>query len=100
VREHEVLISIEEASIGGFGSHVVHFLAEDGLLDHGLKLRMMVLPDRYQDQDSPAKMVADAGLDADGIVAKALEALGLNEDAAQVSDIAVAGQGADAPKRA
>ena len=83
VREHEVLITIEEASIGGFGSHVVHFLSEDGLLDRGLKLRMMVLPDRYQDQDSPAKMVADAGLDADGIVAKALDALGLNEDAVQ-----------------
>ena len=83
VQEHEVLITIEEASIGGFGSHVVHFLSEDGLLDRGLKLRMMVLPDRYQDQDSPAKMVADAGLDADGIVAKALDALGLNEDAVQ-----------------
>ncbi|MEM8876287.1 MAG: 1-deoxy-D-xylulose-5-phosphate synthase [Pseudomonadota bacterium] len=96
VQEHEVLITIEEASIGGFGSHVVHFLSEDGLLDRGLKLRMMVLPDRFQDQDSPANMVADAGLDADGIVAKALDALGLNEDAG----LAEASRGTGAPQRA
>jgi 1-deoxy-D-xylulose-5-phosphate synthase len=98
-QEHEVLITIEEASVGGFGSQVVHFLSEDGLLDHGLKLRMMVLPDRYQDQDSPAKMVADAGLDADGIVAKALAALGLNESDEQEAGLAEAGQGG-APQRA
>jgi 1-deoxy-D-xylulose-5-phosphate synthase len=99
-QQHEVLITIEEASVGGFGSQVVHFLSEDGLLDHGLKLRMMVLPDRYQDQDSPAKMVADAGLDVDGIVAKALTALGLDQSGAQDGAIAEARHSAEAPQRA
>ncbi|MCT8970243.1 1-deoxy-D-xylulose-5-phosphate synthase [Microbaculum marinisediminis] len=73
---HEVLITVEEGSIGGFGSHVLQFLAEDGQLDRGLKVRAMVLPDTFIDQDSPAAMYAKAGLDAQGIVAKALEALG------------------------
>lgn len=75
-REHEVLITIEEGSIGGFGSFVLHALAEAGLLDRGLKVRPMVLPDLYLDQDKPARMYAKAGLDAAGIVAKAFEALG------------------------
>ncbi|WP_349367481.1 1-deoxy-D-xylulose-5-phosphate synthase [Salinarimonas sp.] len=75
-REHEVLITVEEGSIGGFGSFVLHALAEAGLLDRGLKVRPMVLPDVYLDQDKPAKMYAKAGLDAAGIVAKAFEALG------------------------
>ncbi|WP_349371335.1 1-deoxy-D-xylulose-5-phosphate synthase [Salinarimonas sp.] len=75
-REHEVLITVEEGSIGGFGSFVLHALAEAGLLDRGLKVRPMVLPDLFIDQDKPAKMYAKAGLDAAGIVAKAFEALG------------------------
>jgi 1-deoxy-D-xylulose-5-phosphate synthase len=75
-REHEVLITVEEGAIGGFGSHVLQTLAEQGLLDRGLKLRTMVLPDIFIDQDSPAAMYATAGLDAKGIVTKVFEALG------------------------
>ncbi len=77
-REHEVLITIEEGSIGGFGTYVLQSLAEHGVLDNGLKVRCMVLPDIFIDQDSPAAMYATAGLDAKGIVAKAFEALGQN----------------------
>jgi 1-deoxy-D-xylulose-5-phosphate synthase len=75
-REHEVLITIEEGSIGGFGSYVLQTLASHGALDHGLKVRPMVLPDTFIDQDSPNAMYAKAGLDAKGIVAKVFEALG------------------------
>ena len=75
-REHEVLITIEEGAIGGFGSYVLQALSENGLLDRGLKVRTMVLPDIFIDQDSPAAMYAKAGLDAKGIVAKVFEALG------------------------
>src|SRR5256885_10093500 len=75
-REHEVLITVEEGAIGGFGAHVMQALAEHGALDHGLKVRCMVLPDRFIDQDSPAAMYAVAGLDAKGIVAKVFDALG------------------------
>ncbi len=73
---HEVLITIEEGAHGGFGSHVLEFLAADGALDQGLKVRTMALPDRFLDQDTPAAMYRTAGLDAEGIVAKALAALG------------------------
>jgi len=75
-REHEVLVTIEEGSIGGFGSFVIQLLAEHGELDRGLKVRAMVLPDVFIDQDSPAAMYAKAGLDAKGIVAKVFEVLG------------------------
>ncbi len=75
-REHEVLITVEEGSIGGFGAQVMHTLAENGMLDHGLKVRSMVLPDVFIDQDSPAAMYAKAGLDAKGIVKRVFEALG------------------------
>jgi 1-deoxy-D-xylulose-5-phosphate synthase len=76
-REHEVLVTIEEGSIGGFGAHVMQTLAEEGALDRGgLKVRMMVLPDSFIDQDSPNAMYAKAGLDAKGIVVKVFEALG------------------------
>jgi 1-deoxy-D-xylulose-5-phosphate synthase len=75
-REHEVLITIEEGAIGGFGGYVMQTLAEHGALDRGLKVRSMVLPDMFIDQDSPAAMYAVAGLDAKGIVAKVFEALG------------------------
>ena len=74
--EHELLISIEEGSVGGFGSHVVQFLTNDGLLDGGLKFRSMVMPDVYIDQMSPTAMIARAGLDHIGIFEKACQALG------------------------
>ena len=77
-REHEVLLTVEEGSIGGFGSFVLQTLAEQGVLDRGLKVRPMVLPDLFIDHDSPNAMYAKAGLDAKGIVAKAFEALGQN----------------------
>jgi 1-deoxy-D-xylulose-5-phosphate synthase len=75
-REHEVLITVEEGSLGGFGSHVLQNLAEHGVLDNGLKFRSLVLPDEFQDQDSPAAMYAKAGLDSAGIIAKVFDALG------------------------
>jgi len=75
-REHEVLVTVEEGSVGGFGSFVLHALAEDGLLDRGLRVRSMVLPDVYLDHDKPEKMYARAGLDAKGIVTRVFEALG------------------------
>jgi 1-deoxy-D-xylulose-5-phosphate synthase len=77
-REHEVLVTIEEGAIGGFGAHVLQTLAENGVLDSGLKVRSMILPDIFIDQDSPAAMYATAGLDSRGIVAKTFEALGQN----------------------
>jgi 1-deoxy-D-xylulose-5-phosphate synthase len=75
-REHEVLITIEEGSIGGFGTHVLQTLADHGALDRGLKVRTLVLPDIFIEHDSPAVMYAQAGLDAQGIVKKVFEALG------------------------
>ncbi len=75
-REHEVLITIEEGAIGGFGSYVMQTLAERGVLDGGLKVRSMVLPDVFCDHDTPTAMYAKAGLDAAGIVAKVFDALG------------------------
>jgi 1-deoxy-D-xylulose-5-phosphate synthase len=76
--EHEVLITIEEGSIGGFGSYVLHFLANAGLLDRGLRIRPMVLPDRFIDHAAPNRQYEDAGLDAKSIVATALQALGVD----------------------
>ncbi|WP_179959523.1 1-deoxy-D-xylulose-5-phosphate synthase [Pannonibacter tanglangensis] len=75
-REHEVLVMVEEGSIGGFGSHVLTALADTGALDRGLKVRCMRLPDRYQDQDRPEQMYKDAGLSVDGILKTVFEALG------------------------
>ena len=76
VREHEVVITVEEGAIGGFGSHVLHHLAMNGLLDHGLKIRTMVLPDVFLDHDAPNAQYEKAGLNARDIVAMALSALG------------------------
>jgi 1-deoxy-D-xylulose-5-phosphate synthase len=86
-REHEVLVTIEEGSIGGFGSHVLQLLGDHGALDHGLKVRCMVLPDVFIDQDTPAAMYVKAGLDANGIVAKVFDALGkdIRLDAVQLA---------------
>ena len=75
-REHEVLLTVEEGAVGGFGAFTLHFLAADGLLDRGVKIRTLTLPDIFQDQDKPEAMIAEAGLDADGIVRAALVALG------------------------
>ncbi len=74
--EHEVLITIEEGSVGGFGAFVLQALAGNGRLDHGLKIRTMTLPDRYIDQDSPANMYQQAGLDADAIVEEVFRVIG------------------------
>jgi 1-deoxy-D-xylulose-5-phosphate synthase len=73
---HEVLITVEEGSSGGFGAIVLHALARDGLLDRGLKVRTMHLPDRFIEQNKPAAMYAEAGLDNAGIVAAVFAALG------------------------
>ena len=81
--EHEVLITIEEGSVGGFGSFVLQFLAMSGLLDGGLKIRPMVLPDLYLDHDAPAKQYETAGLTAQHIVRTALQALGIESAAAR-----------------
>ena len=75
-RDHEVLLTIEEGSIGGFGSHVMQTLSDHGMLDGGLRMRAMILPDEFIDHNSPTAMYAHAGLDAKGIVAKVFDALG------------------------
>ncbi len=76
VQNHEVLITIEEGSVGGFGSFVLQYLAGEGLLDRGLKVRQMVLPDVFIDQDKPEKMYETARLNAPHIVATVLSTLG------------------------
>lgn len=75
-RNHEVLVTVEEASVGGFGSHVLQFLSTSGHLDQGMKVRTMVLPDCFLDQDKPNRMYARAGLDADGICKMVFAVLG------------------------
>jgi len=74
--EHEVLITVEEGGVGGFASHVLQFLASTGQLDGGLKIRPLILPDRFIDHHKPEVQYADAGLDARHIMATALSALG------------------------
>ncbi len=82
VANHEVLITIEEGAIGGFGAFVLHHLAASGKLDGGLKIRTMILPDCFQDQDKPYQMYEFAGLNARHIAATAIEALGRGDVAA------------------
>jgi len=82
-RHHEVLITIEEGAVGGFGAFVLHFLASDGLLDRGLKVRTLTLPDLFQEHDKPELQYRLAGLDAEGIVQTVLQALGRD---AKISD--------------
>ncbi|HEU5018001.1 MAG TPA: 1-deoxy-D-xylulose-5-phosphate synthase [Pseudolabrys sp.] len=80
-RNHELLITIEEGAVGGFSAHVLQLLSDKGALDQrGFKVRSMVLPDIFIDQDTPEAMYARAGLDADGIVAKVFEVFGTRED--------------------
>ena len=75
MRSHEVIVTVEEGAVGGLGAHVLTFASDAGLMDAGLKVRTLRLPDAFQDQDAPDKQYAEAGLDADGIVAAALKAL-------------------------
>jgi 1-deoxy-D-xylulose-5-phosphate synthase len=75
-RGHELLVTIEEGSVGGFGGHVLELLAREGVLDKGLKVRTLVLPDVFIEQDTPAAMYAKAGLDARGIAAAVQRGLG------------------------
>ena len=79
-REHELLITIEEGAIGGFGAQVLHFLAGSGILDGGLKVRPMVLPDRFLDHDKPDLQYEEAGLRSSHILETTLAALGRSED--------------------
>ncbi len=79
-REHEALITVEEGATGGFSAFVLQLLAQSGALDRGLKIRVLTLPDRFQDQDKPEIMIAEAGLDAAGIAAAALSALGVEQN--------------------
>ncbi|MBX3576014.1 MAG: 1-deoxy-D-xylulose-5-phosphate synthase [Rhizobiaceae bacterium] len=82
-RSHEVLVTVEEGSVGGFASHVLHYLAHKGLLETGLKVRPLVLPDAFTEQARPEKMYADAGLDSAGIVGAVFAALGREARAAR-----------------
>jgi 1-deoxy-D-xylulose-5-phosphate synthase len=82
-REHEVLVTVEEGSVGGFSSHVLHHLALAGLLENGLKVRPLVMPDTFTEQARPEKMVADAGLDSAGILRAVFAALGREVRAAR-----------------
>ena len=75
---HEVLVSIEEGSVGGCGSHVMQFLSNRGVFDRGLKFRSMILPDLFIDQDTPEKMYEKAGLDSLSIANKIEETLNSN----------------------
>jgi 1-deoxy-D-xylulose-5-phosphate synthase len=79
---HEVLITVEEGSVGGFGAHVLQALSAEGLMDHGLKVRTMTLPDSFQDHNTPDAMYAEAGLNAAGIVAMVRSVLGAPPKAA------------------
>ncbi len=81
-KNHEVLITIEEGARGGFGAFVLHSLAEHGLLDKGLRIRTLTLPDVFQDHDTPEKMYEFAGLDARSIAASAIKALGRGDERA------------------
>ena len=78
---HEVLITIEEGAVGGFASHVLEFLAHEGLLENGLKVRPMTLPDRFIAHAKPDEQYEDAGLQAHHIVATALTAIGRGDEA-------------------
>jgi len=73
--DHEAIITIEEGSIGGFGSHVSQFLSEKNLLDNNLKFRSMILPDKFIDHNKPELMYKEAGLDSDTIVLKVFDTL-------------------------
>jgi 1-deoxy-D-xylulose-5-phosphate synthase len=75
---HEVAVTVEEAAVGGLGAHVLTLASDEGLVDAGLKIRTMRLPDRFQDQEKPEKQYDDAGLNAPHIVDTVLKALRIN----------------------
>jgi 1-deoxy-D-xylulose-5-phosphate synthase len=89
-QNHEVLITVEEGSSGGFGAMVLHALAREGLLDRGMKVRTLHLPDRFIEQNKPQAMYAEAGLDAAGILAATFSALGKDREAAEAVRLAKA----------
>lgn len=78
-RNHELLLTLEEGSVGGFGSFVLHYLSSHGMMDKGLKVRSLTLPDLFLDQGEPDKLYASAGLDAVGIIQSVFSVLGRNE---------------------
>ena len=88
VAHHEVLVTVEEGSAGGFGAQVLHALAAEGLLDRGLKIRTLTLPDRFIQQNKPAAMYAEAKLDAGNIAATVLAALGREAGGAEIVRLA------------
>ena len=88
VAHHEVLMTVEEGSAGGFGAQVLHALAAEGLLDRGLKIRTLTLPDRFIEQNKPATMYAEAKLDAGNIAATVLAALGREAGGAEIVRLA------------
>jgi 1-deoxy-D-xylulose-5-phosphate synthase len=90
VLNHEVLITIEEGSSGGFGAMVLQALAREGLLDRGLKVRTLHLPDRFIEQNKPQAMYEEAGLDEAGILAAVFAALGKDREAAEAVRLAKA----------
>ena len=75
-RNHEVFVTVEEGSLGGFSAQVVHVLAANGVLDRGIRFRPMVMPDEFLDQDTPRRQVVQAGLDEASIVKTVRAALG------------------------
>jgi 1-deoxy-D-xylulose-5-phosphate synthase len=79
-RHHEVLVIVEEGAVGGFASHVLQFLASEGLLDHGLKIRTILMPDIWMEQAKPEAMIGYAGLDRAGIVSAVFQTLGRNRN--------------------
>jgi 1-deoxy-D-xylulose-5-phosphate synthase len=87
--EHDVLLTIEEGATGGFGSQVLHVLANEGALDGNLKIRSLTMADEYTDHGKPDVMYASSSLDADGIVKSVFEALGRDvNEAAEAGEIA------------
>jgi 1-deoxy-D-xylulose-5-phosphate synthase len=86
-RSHELLMTVEEGSVGGFGSHVLELIARTDLMERGLKVRTMALPDVFIDHDTPAAQYAMAGLDARAIATEALTALGRGAQARQLAGL-------------
>ncbi len=85
-KDHDVLITIEEGAAGGFAAHVMQFMANEGLLENGLKVRNLTMPDEFLEQDSPDKQLDQAGLSARHIVARVLSALGRDAEAKRVNE--------------
>jgi 1-deoxy-D-xylulose-5-phosphate synthase len=99
-RQHELLITVEEGAVGGFGAHVMQLLADKGALDQaGFKVRSMVLPDAFIDHDAPAAMYAKAGLDARAIVAKVFDVFGSRYEAPELQPAEIAVLADDAQRR-